>query len=462
MRFLYFLLHVMLPYPLRIFYPRQRFINGPRGYFGRTIYVSNHAASFMDPLVIGSLQRPIVFFMTRSDIFKPALQPVLWLSHMLPIYRQHDGEDTKAKNDETFKKCTDVLLSGRNLLIFGEGFTDDVFIRRLKPVKKGAVRIGFGTLEAINWKKKIYITTLGVNYGDPNYLGSDLVISNGERICLNDYKEEYLLHPAKVTNELTKRIETDLQNRITHVSNPKWVFFHEHVTRLLRNGMHPEDSDFSIPLQKRWENSRELALWMNTQQLDENPELVALKADLETYFKKLKSKKVKEKNVAALAPENKNLVLKKRLFLATLWPLAILGVIHCLLPYLLIKRFVEKSFKRRVFWSSVKMMLGLVAIGLFNIPIVILMHKFIFMPLFSGFTPHLWLCSLAYYFLIPWPGIIAYNYRKHYQDLKQQAKLKKSGAEALLSERNTLISRIKALVFKTQDVALGQTETIAE
>jgi 1-acyl-sn-glycerol-3-phosphate acyltransferase len=97
----------------------------------------------MDPLAVASLRRPIVFFMTRSDVFTSFTKPFLWAAHMLPIYRQQDGVDTKDENTRVFAKCTNILSFGRNLLIFGEGFTDDVFIRRLKPIKKGAIRIGF-------------------------------------------------------------------------------------------------------------------------------------------------------------------------------------------------------------------------------------------------------------------------------------------------------------------------------
>lgn len=444
MRLLYFILFITLPYALRIYYPRQKFINRPRRFFGRTIYVSNHAASFMDPLLIGSRQNPIVFFMTRSDVFKPALKPILWMSHMLPIYRQHDGEDTKAKNDETFQRCNAALSSGRNLLIFGEGFTDDVFIRRLKPVKKGAARIGFGSLEAMDWKKKVYVATIGVNYGDPNYLGGDIVVSNGERICLNDYKEEYLAHPAKTVNDVTKRIETDLQQQLTHVENLKWVFFHEHISRLLRNGLHPEDPDLSIPLKQRWQNSRQLALWMNSQQLDENPELVALKQDLDAYFKLLKRQKISEKHLSDIA--NNRSYASKILFMALLWPVALIGLLHCLLPYLLVKRFAEKSFKRRVFWSSIKMMLGIVGIGLWNIPVVILMHKFIFLPLLGGIIPHVWIFSLAYYLNTPWPGVVAYKFRRHYRDVVAVSKMKKAGMKSLLEKRAELVARCELLV----------------
>lgn len=117
MRFFYFMLKITLPYTTRMYYPRQKIINEPKERFGRTIYVSNHTASFMDPLVVAGLRRPIVFFMTRSDVFTPVTKPILWAAHMLPIYREHDGEDTKGKNAEVFRKCAKVLSFGRNLLI---------------------------------------------------------------------------------------------------------------------------------------------------------------------------------------------------------------------------------------------------------------------------------------------------------------------------------------------------------
>ncbi len=450
MRFLYLLLYFTLPYSLRLYYPKQRVVNKPRKYFGRTIYVSNHAASFMDPLVVGSLQRPIVFFMTRSDVFTKALKPILWMAHMLPIYRQHDGEDTKAKNDETFKKCTQILKGKRNLLIFGEGFTDDVFIRRLKPVKKGAARIGFGSLEAMNWEKEVFIAAIGINYSDPNYLGGSVLVSNGEPICLNDYKAEYLENPSKAVNEVTKRIELDLQAQITHVEDADWVFFHEHVSRLQRNGMHPEDPIRNISLLQKWKNSKALAAWMNAQNLNENQELVTLKSELDAFFKKTKKQKIKDSYLRKIEEKESNLLPWISLIL--LFPLMLLGAIHCYLPYKLIKNFTEKSFKRAVFWSSVKMMLGAVAIGLFNIPLVLLLNHFVFIPLFYDLKTINLFIPWIYYFTIPIFGVIAYRWFKTAQDLSAMAKLRKSSNLAsLLEERRALIEKTLDLRQKTED-----------
>lgn len=447
MRFFYFLLHVLVKYPMRIYYPRQVFINKPKGYLNRTIYVSNHAASFMDPLVLGSLQRPSVFFMTRSDVFTKFTRPLLSSIQMLPIYRQHDGEDTKKKNEEVFLKVNRILSSGRNLLIFGEGFTDDVYIRRLKPLKKGAVRMGFDTLVKSKWEKKIYIATIGINYGDPNVIGSDLLVSNGLPLCLNDYRIDYENNDSKTINDITFLVEKDLQNQLTHVENVDWVFFHEHVIRLLRTGLHPADSDKSIPLKQRWDNSRHLAKWMNEQKLDDNNQLVELKSDLEKYFNKLKNLKTEEKYVFQLA-ENKNpLSFAKILGMILGIPFSILAMIHFYLPYRIIKNFVEKTFKRRVFWSSVKMILGGFAMAIWNIPIVILMYHFIFKPLFGQQIENLLLLTWLYYFIIPIFGVIAYKSFRIIENVKKLKALKRSNFQQLVEERSSLIQRIKTFYF---------------
>ena len=444
MRLFYFILYITLAYSLRIFYPKAKVVKNPKKYLGRTIYVSNHAASFMDPLVVAAKARPIVFFMTRSDVFTPLLKPILWAAHMLPIYREQDGVDTKNKNNEVFAKCAKVLKYGRNLLIFGEGFTDDVFVRRLKPVKKGAVRIGFATLEMLNWKKKIYISTVGVNYGDPNVIGSELVMSHGESICLNDYREEYLQAPNKVITELTQRIEKDLQNQLTHVEDYDWAFFHEHVTRLTRIGIDPFDKDKSIPLLQRWENSRNFAKWINQQDLQDE-KLVALKDKLAHYFKELKTLKITDTVVYEHA-ENKQHTVLKWLTIILLSPLSLLGFIHGFVPYKLVKNFTEKSFKRRVFWGSVKLTLGKVALGIWNILIVVLMHYFVFKPLFSDVCSNVWAISLIYYVLTPLLGLSAYRSARRFKNLTAHKKLKKR-LNSLAQKRKELLDEVLQLSF---------------
>lgn len=437
MRPLYFFLKYFLKYPLWVYYPRLVTVNKPKKRFARTIFASNHAASFMDPLVIAQCQPPIVFFMTRSDVFTPILKPILWASHMFPIYRDIDGENTKEKNENVFRKCYRILKYGRSLLIFSEGFTDDIFIRRLKPVKKGAVRIGFGALEDMDWVKKVYVQAVGVNYSDPNTIGSDIVISNSDPICLNDYRQKFIDDPNKTIYDLTKLVETKMREQITDVRKKEWAGTHEYIMRLTKKGMNAVDADKSIPLIKRWQYSKDLADWMNSQELDEVVEIVRLRDDLKAYFDLLKKEKIEEKHVDEIVNKKRS-DAKTKLYFALLWPIAILGLIHNYLPYKFIKNFVEKSFRRKVFWGSVKMTLGVVAIGLFNLIFVFLGYYLIYPS---------WLIWIGYFFTVaPLSGMIAYGYSNKIKDHKKYKSTLERDLSEIATLRESLLERINQFI----------------
>lgn len=435
MRYLYLMLKITLPYSLRVFYPRLKKVNSPKECLGRTIYVSNHANSFMDPLAVAALRNPIVFFMTRSDIFTPAMKPVTWGCQMLPIYREHDGEDTREKNAEVFRQCSNVLKYGRNLLLFGEGFTDDVFIRRLKPVKKGAVKIGFHTLETLNWEKKIYMAAVGCNYSMPSQMRSDFLISTSERICLNDYKEEYEENPNKVITTVTRQIEKMMQEQITHVADKNLAPLHENIMILTRRGMNADNFDRSIPLEKRWRYSQKLANWINGQDIESNEKLKSLKEEAENYFRLLKRFRIEEKYL--FWKEYNGSRLKEILMLIFLFPFAIIGTIHAGIPYLITKKFVEKSFRRRVFWGSVKLIMGKLLIAIFNIPTIFLFYYFVY--------PSWWL-AVAYFLSIGLTGLAAYMWFKYLKDFRIKGILKKTDTSKLRAKREALVALMHEVV----------------
>src|SRR5690554_1221769 len=437
MRPLYFLLKLVLKLLLWIYYPRFKMIRSPQKRFSRTIYMSNHASSFMDPLVVAGAQTPIVFFMTRSDIFVPWLKPILWAAHMLPIYREHDGEDTKKKNNEVFKKCGKVLKYGRSLLVFSEGFTDDVFIRRLKPVKKGAVRIGFLALEQNQWKQNIYIQGVGVNYSDPKVLGSDCLISNAAPICLNDFKDEYIKEPNKTIYELTLRLEQDMRDQITDVRNKNMAPFHEHIMRLTRKGMNVTDTDFSIALFDRWKYSKRLADWFNHTKVEENQELLSLKERLENYFETLTQKGAEETPLYKVI-SNQRKKAQDITYLIALFPVVLIGLALNYLPYLLIKRFVEKAMKREVFWSNVKMLVGAVAVGIYNFILLL-----IFAKIFSLSFLALLFAGL---FIVPLSAVVTINWNKTLKLHRKMNKVARTDLSHISIERDALLKEIKKLV----------------
>ncbi|MDF3027801.1 MAG: phospholipid/glycerol acyltransferase [Fluviicola sp.] len=437
MRPFYLLLKISLNISFRLFYKRFLILNKHKELFGSTVYVSNHPNSFMDPILIGSMNRPIVHFMTRSDVFVWWLKPILWASHMLPIYRQQDGKDTKGKNSDVFDKVNSSLGKGRNILIFGEGFTDDTPIRGLKPVKKGPIRMGFGALEAINWSKKIYISGIGITYSDRNTINSEFVLDSGPKICLNDYKESYLANPSRVINEVTRIVEKNMQECIVYVADPARYSLLEGIMQITRKGINHANHDDRIPLLKRWQYAKNLASWINQHVTGESTEILALQKDLDAYFNLEKRMKVEDRFVAAKKDPGLVSTLNNWLYLILMWPFAIAGFIHGFIPYIIAKKITEKIMKRKVFWGSVKMMMAKIFGSLYNIPIIVLITKW--------YLPH-WSLGILYYFLIPVLWRLSYEYARQFREIRLKQKMKSVDLSKFEEKRAELEERIQQLI----------------
>ncbi|MEY4521662.1 MAG: hypothetical protein RIT10_847 [Bacteroidota bacterium] len=433
----YLFLKVILNYSLRLFYRKIEAIGTPNEYFGSTIYVCNHPASFMDPLILGAMRKPVVFFMTRADVFNKATQPIFRAAHMLPIYRERDGVATKSANEQVFETCAELLIKKRNLLLFGEGFTDDVFERRLKPLKKGAARIGFLTLEKSNWEKPIYMAATGLNYETPNKMRSIVFIKTSEKICLNDYKEKYLENPSKTIVEVTNRMAQLLEEQVIHVQNERWFKLVEQVLQITQKGIITYVDSKKTTLFNKWTFSKKIANWVNEKEETNSEQLETLEKATNAYYQKLDKNGIKDELIAGLSSSGKLNFFEPILKALLLLPFALVGFIHCLIPYLLVKRFTEKSFKRPVFWGSVKMLVGMIVMGLVNIPVIFILHFFI-----ESYS----LC-IVYYILIGLFGLSSYLFIQEITQLKSKLNSKKSDLYSLKKERIELEKMIEAIEF---------------
>lgn len=424
---MYFILKFTLIYTLHVYFRKIKVLNRPKKYRDSVIFVSNHPSAFLDPLIIAERNKSIIHFMVRADIFKWWIKPITWSSQMMPIYRAIDGVDTKEKNKSVFENAYKVLKNRKGIIVFGEGFTDDVFIRSLKPLKKGPARMAFGAMEETDWKLDLKVCCVGLNYADPNRVQSDLVLSSSDYIQVKDYKERYLENPNKAVNHLMKEIEQKLKDQITYVEDKKRAPLHEKIMRLTKKGMNASDFDRSIPLESRYKYSKKLAKKLNA--IEDEKFLDDIEQEVNTYFDEIQKHELRDTYVEKFQKQGKLSVAKEWITMILLFPLFIVGLIHNLIPYLFVKRFVEKSFKRKVFWGGVKMMLGKLFVGLYNIVFVILLHIYVF--------KHHWI-SWPYYFIVPASTfLIAYYYKVWWKHIKEKKTILK------LNQENKLTSIIE-------------------
>ena len=89
----------------------------------------------------------------------------------------------------------------------------------------------------------------------------------------------------------------------------------------------------------------------------------------------------------------RNVLLINFLHLLALLPFSVLGLLHAGIPYIAVKKWVEKAFKRPVFWGATKMVLGVVVVFLVNLPVLW------FLPQFLPYTYGINLLLSVLYFL---------------------------------------------------------------
>ena len=209
---------------------------------GPVIFASNHQNAFLDPLIIYYSQPRKNYFLVRANIFKNAIAR-FWLEalYMMPIYRSRDGPGAMAKNGDIFDKCVKILTKGNNpLIIFVEG--NHGLKRALRPLKKGAARIAFATMEANNFDFDFAIVPVGINYGRSTRSRSDVLLNFGKPINIKDYVDLYKENPnsayAKVTNDLFEELDKQVisirpSNSYEHIEN-EWLSKRESNSDLIK------------------------------------------------------------------------------------------------------------------------------------------------------------------------------------------------------------------------------------
>ena len=440
MRPIYFILRISLPYIYSVFFRRRKVLNYQWKFYRQAIFVSNHPSAFLDPLLVANEQISVIHFMTRSDVFKAWLQPITWAAHMVPIYRtEQDGSDSREKNKEVFRGVQKILKKKRSLIMFGEGYTDDVFIRRLKPLKKGPARIGFGTMDASDWELNIKIIPVGVNYTNPGVFRSDVLTSYGKEIYLKDYKELYSENPNKAVTQLIRDLDVAMKENLTHIEDKSLADFFEHILILNRKGMNWVNYEKNDSLEKRFRYTQNAAKNINENYNEESSNWTELKDRLKDYVNRASSKGLEPVNIHRIKNGKSGISPLRYLFLLLGLPFAVVGAIHCFIPFFGVKKMVEKMFRRKVFWSGVKIILAAFFSALINLPVIWLFYEYVY--------ESYWL-ALLYYFVVPGlTFVIAYNWGKNVNKILKWSKADKTLIKDLVEENKSLSKELNELGF---------------
>jgi glycerol-3-phosphate O-acyltransferase/dihydroxyacetone phosphate acyltransferase len=400
------------------------------------ILASNHANAFMDALVIKATVTRPVYSLVRSDVFNTPFK--LWLlskMNMMPIYRMQEGTDQLHKNEEVFRKCYRMLGENKCLVIFAEG--NCVQERRLRRLKKGTARIAFGAEVDTKFGMDLQVICVGLSYDRPTRFRSEVHIRFSKPIEVQPYKEAYEKDPARVTLELTRRMEEGIAEQMVIIANKDTDTLVSHIEEMYKKelleeyrvGKGGKQSDFDI--------TRGIASAVNYFYKEE-PELVlGLDTEMKDYFSRLykygfRDHLLKE---GELHKSNPTYLIAGIFLLFIGFPFHLIGLINNYLPYKLPSLLAKKVVRNIEFYTSINFGAGAFLFLIFYI-LQITTVQLIF---------HNWEGTLIYAVVLPLTAFFSFHYLDFYKKTKGRKALhglKKNEAKKF-SELVTL--RIKIL-----------------
>ena len=167
-----------------------------------------------------------------------------------------------------------------------------------------------------------------------------------------------------------------MRSLVTDVHVPDWADVHEDLMMFTRKGMHPTCFDDQFTLEERWQYSISLANWINGLSEQQREDRLALVNQIKSYKNQLEALKITE-NERYLSETNA-WNSSKSLFRSILFfPFSVLGALHAGWLTILIKKWVEKAFKRPVFWGSTKKVLAIFIVLIVNLPLLFILPHYL-------------------------------------------------------------------------------------
>ena len=220
--------HVSLPYRLLHAYSKSLIwhwfseveINGEENIPADKpcILLPCHQNALMDCVtLLAVFKQPITFFAKSAIFINVTVNKILAFLRIMPAYRQREGFQNVAKNEENFHKAVDLLLSGFPLCIMPEGGQHE--IHHLHHFVKGPFRIAFHTQENLPEGQTVYMLPVGLDYGHYDRMGYSFVLTIAKPIPIEAYMDEYKENPAKTLNAIKEDAHSALSSNMLNIES---------------------------------------------------------------------------------------------------------------------------------------------------------------------------------------------------------------------------------------------------
>lgn len=303
---------------------------------GPVVVISNHAASFLDAVLMGVMLKRSIHFYARGDIFRKSwVRKILASLHMIPIYSADLARGDMHRNAGSFDDGAEVLRKGGLLLIFPEGLSR--MERNIMPLKKGVSRI---ILQALDQYPDIHVKVvpIGIHY-TRHAFRADLQMITGEVVDVSGYRDDYRDNAPRAVNHLTEELQRIFRPVVLFVDQVDRSVLLEQQLHMLG---HETGGRFS---QQVFDQQKQLCEAIS--RLDDAG-AEELKQQQDRYLAALNMQELHDKSMTGAT------AYAGPLYQLLLWfPLFVAGAVLNILPYVFGRFVADKAVTREDFYTSV-------------------------------------------------------------------------------------------------------------
>jgi len=302
---------------------------------GPVLFVANHAASLMDPAIVGITARRPVHFLAKAPLFDvPVLGAAMRALGMVPVFRGSDDRSQVGRNLDSLAVAASRLVDGGAVGIFPEGKSHDAL--KVEKVRTGAARIAQQAVAG--GAKGLKIVPLGLNYAAKERFRSAIWVRVGESVDAAEFLKRNADERAAM-RELTAEIDRRLKEVVVHLDEAKWEPFLLDLELLLPAGRARLSDPVAVVRQRK-----RIADAMNHFLATDRPRAESVAASIEQQ----------RARAGAVGLSIRSPVLCQRgakYFLGMMWAVlrlalgpfpALLGAVHHIVPFLVVRGIASK------------------------------------------------------------------------------------------------------------------------
>jgi 1-acyl-sn-glycerol-3-phosphate acyltransferase len=335
---------------------------------GPVILAANHPTSILDAILLAMQTRRQIHFLAKSGLFRNRLLGAL-LRRLgaIPVYQAHDVEGHEAKNIEVFEAVYQLFERGGCLGLFPEGRNSPA--GKVTELRTGGARMALGAEARNQFRLGLTIVPAGINLELRELFMSAVLLRFGPPIRVADYSERYAQDPAAAVRQLTSDLQESLRHQAIHVEDDQIKKLADDLSEALDYQLAPlaadtrektENGGKTPSLPKRWlwrlldwyrpdtgssadpfvtrmQDRKNLTAILARAMADDPDAIYALRRQVDRYQDHL----VQTRRSQALkrsidTPVHQRLIrLRMTLYALLMAPVALFGLAHNLIPYLL-------------------------------------------------------------------------------------------------------------------------------